>query len=346
MSTIVSQEKKATRPRWVNALMSRDAVMVLILLATILTASAMLPRFASTLTVGFLLIDVIPVLLIAMPMTLVIISGEIDLSVASTVGLTSALMGVLWQSGQSMVTVIVIGLIAGVVCGAVNGLLVAGLGLPSLAVTIGTLALYRGLALVTIGDDAVADFPVEATSFVTSKIGSTGIPVVMIGALVIVVIYAVVLHKTPFGRGLFALGFSTEAARFVGVNVDRTKFWLFVGTGGVSALAGIFWTLRYSSARSDNASGLELAVVAAVLLGGVSIFGGRGTILGVVSAVLLIGTVNYALRLERVSDVILIIVTGTLLIVSVVGPRVVEGVTTRWRGRRFRARAVSSPPTP
>ncbi|WP_029252058.1 ABC transporter permease [Paraoerskovia marina] len=338
MSTIVSPEKKAARPRWQNALLSRDAVMVAILIATIITASAMLPRFASPLTVGFLLIDVIPVLLIAMPMTLVIIAGEIDLSVASTAGLTSALMGVLWQSGQSMVTIVVLGLIAGLLCGALNGLLVAGLGLPSLAVTIGTLALYRGLALVTIGDDAVADFPVEATSFVTSKIGATGIPVVMIGALLIVLAYAVVLHMTPFGRGLFALGFSTEAAKFVGVKVDRTKFWLFVGTGVVSALAGIFWTLRYSSARSDNASGLELAVVAAVLLGGVSIFGGRGTILGVVSAVLLIGTVNYGLRLERVSDVVLIIVTGALLIISVVGPRIAEGVATRWRGRRLRAR--------
>ena len=97
----------------------------------------------------------------------------------------------------------------------------------------------------------------------------------------------------------------------MGINVARSKFWLYVASGGVSALAGIFWTLRYSSARSDNASGLELAVIAAVLLGGVSIFGGKGSIPGVVAGVLLIGTINYALRLGRVSDVVLIIVTGT-----------------------------------
>src|SRR5690606_40268442 len=124
-----------------------------------------------------------------------------------------------------------------------------------------------------------------------------------------------------------AIGFSSEAARFVGIKVARAKFWLFVGTGSVSALAGIYWTLRYSSARSDNASGLELAVIAAVLLGGVSIFGGRGSIPGVVAGVLLIGTINYALRLGRVSDVVLIIVTGSLLVVSVIIPSITARLT-------------------
>ena len=118
------------------------------------------------------------------------------------------------------------------------------------------------------------------------------------------------LHFTPFGRGLYAIGYSKEAASFVGINVARSKFWLYVASGAVSALAGIYWTLRYTSARSDNASGLELAVIAAVLLGGVSIFGGKGSIPGVIAGVLLIGTLNYALRLARVSDVVLITVTG------------------------------------
>jgi rhamnose transport system permease protein len=307
--------------------------MIYLVLAFVTYACIAIPRFASPITVGFLLLDVIPVLLIAMPMTLVIITGEIDLSVASVAGLTSAVMGVLWSDGVNIVLVLIIGLLAGMLAGAFNGFLIAVVGLPSLAVTIGTLALYRGLALVVIGDNAVADFPLGLTTFFTSKLGATGIPTVMIGVVAVALFFGTLLHFTPFGRGLYALGYSAEAARFVGIKVARAKFWLFVGTGTVSALAGIFWTLRYSSARSDNASGLELTVIAAVLLGGVSIFGGRGSIPGVLAGVMLIGTINFALRLTRVTDVVLIIVTGTLLIVSVVAPSVF-GAFRQWRHDR------------
>jgi rhamnose transport system permease protein len=321
------------RTGWARVLLGRDAIMVYVLLLTIIVFSISIPRFASPVTTGFLLLDVIPVLLLAMPMTLVIITGEIDLSVASTAGLTSAVLGVLWQSGVGIVPAIVLSLGVGVLAGAFNGLLVAAVGLPSLAVTIGTLALFRGLALVVIGDNAVADFPPELNQFVTSKLGATGIPTVMILVLVVIVVFGVILHFTPFGRGLYAMGYSKEAARFVGIRVERSKFWLYVAIGLVAAIVGIYWTLRYSSARSDNASGLELTVIAAVLLGGVSIFGGRGSIPGVVAGVLLIGTINYALRLGRVSDVVLIIVTGALLIISVIIPSV-SAALARWRHER------------
>ncbi|MRG59730.1 ABC transporter permease [Agromyces sp. CFH 90414] len=331
-TTVLEAEPKG-RTGWARVLLGRDAVMIYALIVVIVIAMIAVPRFASPVTTGFLLLDVIPVLLIAMPMTLVIITGEIDLSVASIAGLTSAIMGVLWQAGFDIGIVLVISVLAGVVAGAVNGFLVAVVGLPSLAVTIGTLALFRGLALVVIGDNAVANFPPELTAFFTSKLGATGIPTVMVGVVVVILFFGVLLHLTPFGRGLYALGYSQEAARFVGIKVARAKLWLFVGTGTVSALAGVYWTLRYSSARSDNASGLELAVIAAVLLGGVSIFGGKGSIPGVVAAVLLIGVINYALRLGRVSDVVLIIVTGSLLIASVVAPSVF-GAISKWRHDR------------
>lgn len=320
---------------WRRVMTSRDAIMFYALAAVIAYAMVRVDRFASTLTVGFMLLDVIPVLLIAMPMTLIIITGEIDLSVASTAGLTSALMGTLWDDGHPMWLVIVICLLVGFIAGAFNGILIAGLGLQSLAVTIGTLALYRGLALVVIGDNAVANFPSGLTTFTTSKLGGTGIPTVMIGVVAIVVVFGLVLSFMPFGRGLYAIGSAPEAATFVGINVRRVKFQLFVWCGGISALTGIFWTLRFSSARSDNASGLELTVIAAVLLGGVSIFGGKGSIAGVVAAVLLIGTITFSLRLQRVSDVVLIIVTGTLLIVSVVAPRIVEVVNDARHRRKL-----------
>ncbi len=343
-STPTASPASRTRPRWVRTLLSRDAFVFYALLAVIVYAYTQVPFFASTRTVGFLLLDVIPILLIAMPMALVIITGEIDLSVASTVGLTSAVMGVLFQGGMPIALVMVVCVSLGVVLGAFNGVLVTVLGLPSLAVTIGTLALYRGFALVVIGDNAVANFPRELTAFATSKLGATGIPTAMLLVLVVAVFFGVLLHFTPFGRGLFALGYSKDAATFVGIRVARSKFWLFVSTGVVASIVGIFWTLRYSSARSDNATGIELAVIAAVLLGGVSIFGGKGSIPGVIGGVLLIGTINYTLRLARVSDVVLSIVTGALLVASVVAPSIITWASEKRHARRGRKKEEAASP--
>jgi rhamnose transport system permease protein len=335
-SATVKNTKVAGRTGVAKRLTGNAAIIIYVLIAVLAIASATVDYFASTLTVGFLLIQVIPILLIAMPMALVIISGEIDLSVASTAGLVSASMGVLWRdSGLDISIVIVLSLLIGVVCGAVNGFLITTLGLPSLAVTIGTLALFRGLALVVIGDQKVANFPKELNTFVLSKFGATGIPVVMVGVLVVIIVFAVILHFTPFGRGLFALGYSTEAASFVGIRVGHAKFVLFVLTGAVSGLVGVFLTLRLASAGPDNGTGMELSVIAAVLLGGVSIFGGKGSIPGVVGGVLLIGTLTYALRLAKVPETALIIVTGSLLVISVVAPSVVARVRERIRLSRI-----------
>lgn len=335
MSEVLVEETRG-RTGVARTLLGRGSVMIYVLVAVLVYCIVAVPRFASVRTTGFLLLDVIPILMIAVPMTLVIISGEIDLSVASTAGLASAVMGVLWAGGMNIGLVMVICLLVGLAAGTVNGVLVTVVGLPSLAVTIGTLALYRGLALVVIGDNAVANFPPALTEFATAKIGTTGIPVVMVIVTVIAIVFGVLLHLTPFGRALFAIGHSTEAAEFVGIKVDRAKLYLYVATGVISALAGIFWTLRYSSARSDNASGLELAVIAGVLLGGVSIFGGKGSIPGVMAGVLLIGVINYALRLQRISDVVLVIVTGSLLIASVVGPSLFEWLKGIRHDRRVR----------
>jgi rhamnose transport system permease protein len=317
--------------------LGRDANTVYALIAILILASIFVQYFASITTVSFLLIDAIPILLMAMPMALIIITGEIDLSVASTAGLSAAVLGVLWQSqhGHGNIWVIfLVCIVVGALCGAFNGFLISTIGLPSLAVTIGTLALFRGLALVVIGDNAVADFPADATAFATSNIPGTGVPTVMIFVIVVVAVFGVLLHFTPFGRALYALGFSKEAASFVGIRVGRSKFWLYVASGVVSSLAGIFWVLRYSSAQSDSVTGLELSVVAAVLLGGVSIFGGSGGIIGVVAGVLIIRTVNYSLQLGGLPDTVLTIVTGSLLVLSVVAP----SVSARFRAASSRRR--------
>jgi len=329
----------------IRFLRGRDTTIVAALVVIVILSAIFVPYFASVTTVSFLLIDAVPILLMAMPMALIIITGEIDLSVASTAGLSAATLGVLWQNSHAhgnIWLIFVVCLLVGAACGAFNGFLIAVVGLPSLAVTIGTLALFRGLALVVIGDNAVADFPTGLTTFATSSIPGIGVPTVMIFVVIVVLIFGVILHLTPFGRSLYALGFSTEAAMFVGIRVNRSKFWLYVASGVISSAAGLFWVLRYSSAQSDSVQGLELSVVAAVLLGGVSIFGGSGSILGVVVGVLIIRTVNYSLQLGGLPDTALTIVTGGLLVLSVVAPSVSARLKAS-RERRVRTRLIDAP---
>ncbi|GAA3288618.1 ABC transporter permease [Dactylosporangium vinaceum] len=319
----------------IRRLGSWDLIVLLALVLVVAVGAATIEGVASPRFWRFVSLEVIPIAIVALPLTLVIITGEIDLSVASTMGLTCAVMGDLWMHGvRSLPLLIALCLVLGAVLGAVNGLFITVFGLPSLAVTIGTLALYRGLAYVVLGDKAVADYPDSWTSGAISPISGLTIPWFVIVVAVLAVIFAVVLHATPIGRGLYAMGNNAEAARFAGVAVNRTKFWLFVTTGTMSALAGVFWTFRYASARADNANGLELAVVAAVLLGGVSIFGGRGGLLGVVGAVVLLSTLRNALQLASVPQNTLTIVTGSLLIASVVGPNVAAMARERLRRRR------------
>jgi rhamnose transport system permease protein len=297
-----------------------ETVTVLLLVASILYGAVSADGFVSGQNLNSILSDVAEIALIALPMTLVIIAAEIDLSVASVLGLTSALLGYLWNHNWPMEAIIPVLLVVGGLLGAVNGFLVTRLGLPSLAVTIGTLGLYRGLAFVVLGDQAVTEFPRTYLDYGQGSFAGTQIPNPTILFLVLAIVFGVALHRTAVGRSIFAVGANEEAARFSGLRVKRIKFWLFVASGVVSAIAGFVYTFRFGSARGDNGTGLELSVVACVLLGGVSIFGGRGHLLGVIVAVFLLGTLRNALTLNNVSSDALTVVTGGLLLLSVLGP--------------------------
>jgi rhamnose transport system permease protein len=320
------------QPLWRRLLLSREAAVIGALVVVIIVASFAVRAFAKPITMTYLFLDIAPILLIALPMTLIIITGEIDLSVASIVGLSSVTLGILHQNGAPIEGAAAVALLVGLVAGAINGFLITVVGLPSLAVTIGTLALYRGLAVGLLGTKAVTEFTEFWTDLAKSKIGGTAIPSVVILIVVLAIVFGILLHFTPFGRGVFAIGLSTETARFSGVRVERTKFILFMLSGLVSALAGIYYTLRFGSARGDNATGLELSVIAAVLLGGVSIFGGRGALPGVLAGALLIGTLASALRLANVTSDVINVITGTLLIASVVATSFLAWLRTK-RGR-------------
>jgi rhamnose transport system permease protein len=270
-----------------------------------------------------MLADFTEIALIALPMTLIIIAAEIDLSVASVLGASSALMGVLWHMGLPMPLVIAIVLVAGSLAGLFNGLVIVRFNLPSLAVTIGTLALFRGLAYVLLGDQAIADFPAAYTAFGIDTIAATFLPMPFILVIVGAIVFTVLLQATPFGRSLYAIGANPVAAQFSGIDVAKTKLRLFMLSGAMAALAGVVYTLRFTSARGDNGEGFELSVIAAVLFGGVSIFGGRGSMIGVLLSLLIIGVLRNALTLADVSSETLTIVTGALLLSSVLIPNLV-----------------------
>jgi rhamnose transport system permease protein len=320
-----------------------EAVTVVLLVASILYGALSADGFVSGQNLNSILSDVAEIALIALPLTLIIVAAEIDLSVASVLGLTSALLGYLWNHNWPMEAIVPVLLVVGGLLGAVNGFLVTRLGLPSLAVTIGTLGLYRGLAFVILGDQAVTEFPSDYLNLGQGSFAGTDIPNPTILFAILAVIFGVALHRTALGRSIFAIGANDEAARFAGLRVKRIRFWLFVVSGVVSALAGIVYTLRFGSARGDNGAGLELSVVACVLLGGVSIFGGRGHLLGVIVAVFLLGTLRNALTLNNVSSDALTVVTGGLLLLSVLGPSVTARVREALRVRRHATTTVQTP---
>jgi len=211
-------------------------------------------------------------------------------------------------------------------------------------VTLGTLALFRGLAFVVLGDRSVSEFPQGFTDFGFNTVPGTLIPWPAILFAVLAVVTFFVLHRSWIGRQLYAIGNNSEAARFSGVDVDRIKIGLFVASGTLAALAGVVFTARFASARPDNALGFELDVITAVLLGGVSIFGGRGTLVGVVLGLFLIGALRNSLGLADVGAERQSILIGTLLIVSVMGTNALRGVQERAARRRPMAAVPPEPP--
>ncbi|WP_405792969.1 ABC transporter permease [Streptomyces sp. NBC_01506] len=319
-----------------------DTAVGILLIAVFLAGSGTTEGFANTDNLSAALGDVSEIALIALPMTLLVVAGQVDLSVASMLGLSSALAGSLWQAGFAFELIVPICLLAGAVGGLLNGWLVTRVGLPSLAVTIGTLTLYRGLASVILGDEAVADFPQTYAKYAayTETVPGTFVPYPVALFAVLAVVTAIALHCTGFGRSLFAIGAQEDAAWFAGIRVKRLKLVLFVVSGLVASFAGIVYTLRYGSARADNGLGLELVVIASVLLGGVDFDGGKGTLGGAVAGVLLIGLLTNLLTLNDISNEIQVIVTGLLLVTSVLTPRIIAVLTERRHRRKAAEESV------
>ncbi|MGI8668022.1 MAG: ABC transporter permease [Jatrophihabitans sp.] len=320
-------------PRW-RGLLRWEAGLILVLIAVLIFGSVESSTFLTGTTFFFTGLNMGEVAIMALPLLLIVMIGEIDLSVAAMLGLSGAVLGRLYQNGWPLWAAMLAALLVGALGGALNGLLVARLGLPSIAVTIGTLTLFRGVAEIVLPTPTTKLFPAQLTKIGVLPLQGTEIAYSTAIFAVLAVITGVVLHATPLGRSLVAIGLQPEAAQFAGIRVNRIRFGLYVASGLICAFAGILFTLKNSSASYGAGQGLELTVVAIVLFGGVSIFGGRGSVLGVVLSVVIVGCLQQALTQMRVQPEVQNIVTGTLLLISVIVPN----ASSAWHRVRDRVR--------
>jgi rhamnose transport system permease protein len=335
------------RGQWRSAL-RWEIGLVVALVAVIVFANEQTPEFLHPTTFFYVGINMGYLAIMALPLTLIIVTGEIDLSVASMLSLSGAVMGELfahhWPVWPAMIAALAVGLVGG----ALNGLLVARFGLPSIAVTIGTMTLFEGVAEIVLGTSTVTGFPNSLTQVGVAPIPGTQLSWSAGMFLVLAITFGLVLHATPTGRSIFAIGLQPEAAQFAGIRVRRIKFTLFAISGLVSAFAGILLTLQNASVSYDVGNSLALNVVVLVLFGGVSIFGGRGTVIGVVLSVAVIGCLQQAMTQMQVQPYAQYIVLGVLLLISIVLPgggetvRRLRSGAARWR--RVPAPQLSSSP--
>ena len=313
-----------------SAVFSWEALLVVVAVAIFVINSFASPYFLNAWSLSDLTFNFTEKALIALAMALLIVSGEIDLSVAAIIALASTLMGMAVQAGVGTPGLVLIGISVGLACGAFNGAMVTVLGLPSIVVTIGTMSLFRGISYIILGDQAYKGYPASFAFFGQGYVWwvvSFELVLFLFAALV----YGFLLHRTSFGRRIFAIGNNPVAAQFSGVRVGRIKFILFCLTGLMAGVASVLITSRLGSTRPSIAQGYELEVITMVVLGGVAILGGSGSIPGVVLAAFIMGLVTFGLGLLNVPGIVMSIFIGLLLIIVIALPI----VWSRLAGKRL-----------
>lgn len=266
--------------------------------------------------------------IIVLPMAMLIIAREIDLSVASTMALSSTIMGFCAQAGLPTPALVGVGLSVGLLCGLINGLLVTRLNLSSIVITIGTMSLFRGITYVLLGDQSLNKYP---ASFAWFGQGYVWGPLSFEFALFLVLgaMFYFLLHKTNFGRRTYAIGNNPVAAWYSGINVKRHNLTLFVLVGVMSGLAAVLLTSRLGSTRPTLALGWELSVITMAVLGGVSVLGGSGSMTGVIIAAFLMGLLTFGLSLLNVPGIVMSVIVGAMLIVVISLPVLYRKVRAR-----------------
>jgi rhamnose transport system permease protein len=309
-----------------SRLKSWESLLLIVAVAIFIANSFASPYFLNAWNLSDATFNFTEKAMIGFAMALLIIAGEIDLSVASTIALASTAMGAAVQLGIGTPGLVAVGLGVGLLAGAFNGLLVTRLGLPSIVVTIGTMSLYRGIAYIVLGDQAYRGYPSDFAFFGQGYVWWV-ISFEFAFFILLAVIYGIILHKTNFGRAVFAIGNNPTGALFSGIRVQRVKFILFLLTGLMAGVASVCLTSRLGSTRPSIAFGWELEVVTMVVLGGVNILGGSGSIPGLVIAAFVMGLVTFGLGLLNVPGIVMSIVIGALLISVIALPRIWQ----KWR---------------
>jgi len=323
----VAREAATARPRWQIILIRPETVTLLLLIVATIVASRLSPFFAD---LGFILESstyYIELAIVALMATLVIISGEIDLSPAAQMALSACLFGTAHRAGLPMWLAMGVSLLSGLAMGALNGLFVTVLRLPSIIVTIGTLIFYRGLAQVLAGDKSIGSFPSWFVGIDYRMVGIVPVPVLIF--VVASVGLGLFLGVTVIGRQIYQIGTSEIAAVHAGIRVRRIKMGLFLASGLVSSLAGLMATSRLGSVRYDLASGGELTMVLIVMLGGTYIFGGRGSILGTFLAAWLLVIIATGMTVANIAINAQLTVMGLLLIASIIATNAIYARSQR-----------------
>ncbi len=328
-----------SRSRNLSWLKTWEALLVFLLAVVILLNIQLSPFYLGIGNIVNLFQLSIEKIIIALVMTFIIINGEIDLSVASVMGLSASLLAYLHATGFPLELSILITLATGAFCGAFNGFWVAFGGLPSLAVTLAGLVGFRGLARVLIEDRSIGGFPAWF-NFLGQKPLIGPFPAALLLFFLLFILAAVVLHYSAFGRYVYIIGNNKDAARYSGVKVRYIKMMLFVFSGLVSAFAGILLAARLGAVRASTGDGFELDIITMVLLGGVSIFGGKGTLVGVGLSILLILNLRNGMGLANISGNAQTMVIGILLILSVLIPNLAQEAQNLWKRRAASARPL------
>jgi rhamnose transport system permease protein len=308
-----------------NFFLQWEWLLLLIFIAIHIMNSQLSPYYLNTYTLLDATMTFLDKAFIALSMTFVIIFGDIDISVGSTVALSSVIMAVLYNAGLSMPLAIIACLLVGITAGFINGILIVKFKeLSAVIVTLSTMILYRGIAYIILEDQAAGGFPMWFNFLGWGYIKNL-IPVILIAFVIAAVIFYLLLHKTTFGRKVFAIGNNDVASLFSGIKVDKIKLIVFTLNGFMAALAALFLTSKMGSTRPNIASGYELDVIAMVVLGGVSTSGGKGRMIGVLLSIFIIGYLRYGLGLVNVPSQVILIIIGALLIISVLVSNLLYG---------------------
>lgn len=321
------EHKDPAHSLW-NTIFARwEFVLCLLLVGVVVMNSQLSPYFLDIYNLIDSTLSFSEKALIALPMALLIIARDIDVSIASIVALCAVFMGVGADAGIGTTGLMIIGLLTGGLAGLLNGVIVTTLGVHSIVVTIGTLSLYRGIAVSIVGDGAYTSFPGSFSLFGQHYLYNW-VPVEFVFFIVAAIFFTLLLHATVYGRNIYAIGTNPEAARYSGVRVSRYRIALFTLTGVMCGLAAILLTSRLGSVRLNIATGWELQIITMVILGGVGIAGGTGTILGVTLSIFLIGLLTFGLSLINVPGIVMNIYIGLLLIGAIVLPIFIRKITS------------------